>query len=66
MINNSEFYFEYDHDYSYETNFSCWYSENCRERRFYRDRIYTPDEASYVFRKMYGKYDKLVAFGATA
>ena len=49
-----QFKFEYDPNDSHENNFRCWYSENCSERRYFKERVLTKHEAKYVFNKMYG------------
>jgi hypothetical protein len=53
----SEFQFKYNPYDDYKTNFSIWFAENTREKRFFKEKPYTEKEAKKVFRKMYGKYN---------
>ena len=54
--------FEYDFDMEYEWNFDKWYRWNCREKRMYREKEYTREEAFKVFNEIYPA-SKLIGTG---
>ena len=46
--------FEYDLDVSYENNFEKWYRWVNREKRIYKEKEYSRDEARDKFDTLYG------------
>jgi len=46
--------FEYDLDVSYENNFEKWYRWVNREKRIYKEKEYSRDEAKDKFDTLYG------------
>ena len=52
--------FEYDHRFSFTSNFINWYQVNCEERSAYNEKLYSENEGLDVFREMYGEFEKMV------
>ena len=56
-----EFY--YNNNNSYESNFRTWRILNDKERREYKEKMYSEDEARTVFDSLYkNKLSRLLAF----
>ena len=56
-----EFY--YNNNNSYESNFRTWKILNDKERREYKEKMYSEDEARIVFDSLYkNKLSRLLAF----